>query len=395
MKQMTDRRALAALAAGAHLQTKDGDPMDALMVKMAKFTDEVIARTDAAEQKAADAEMTARDVAQRLSAGRGFAGAFADTPKSWGGQFVAADNLKAFADDRSRPGVFRVDIESKATMTTAAGSGGIAAPARDREVATLGRSIPRIRNLLNVVSVSEATTVDYVQQLSRPTQAAAVAEGALKPEATMTLAIKSVPTQVIAHWIPASRQVLSDAPQLADLIDTELRFGLQEAEDAQLLMGDGVAPNLHGLIPQATAYSSPITLAPDATDIDKIAAALLQNALADHPADGVVLHPSDMMRLRLLKDSEGRYILGNPASDAPPQLWGLPVVVTKAIPAGEFLVGAFKEAATIYDRWAPMVMVSSEHADFFVRNLVAIRAEMRLALAVKRPTALTYGSFLP
>lgn len=384
----TDSRVKAAFAAGRHLQTKDGDPMDALAAKMAKFTDEVIQRTEAAEKAAHGVRATVLDMEQRLARDGGAPGSYG--AKSWGEQFVAADRLKDFADDRSRPGRFRMDI--KATITTAAGSGGIAPAHRDGEIVTLAREAPRVRDLLNVVAVT-GNSVEYVEQTARPTQAATVAEGALKPEAAMGLAVRTTPTQVIAHWIPASRQVLDDSPQLRDLIDTELRFGLREAEDVQLLNGDGVSPNLHGLIPQATAYSSPITLGAEATEIDVIASAILKNALADLPADGIVLHPSDVMKMRLLKDTEGRYVLGSPASDAPPGLWGLPVVETKAIAAGTFLVGAFRAAATIYDRWAPIVMVSTEHADFFTRNLVAILAEERLALAVKRPEALTHGTF--
>lgn len=389
MTYHNDPRAMAALAAGQHLQKKDGgDPMDALATKMAKFTDEVIQRTEAAEKEAAGAKAIATEVQMMAAREGGGSGSYA--AKSWGEQFVAADRLKDFSEDRSRPGRFRMDV--KTTITTAAGSGGIAPAYRDGEMVTLARATPRIRDLLNVVQVT-GNSVEYVQQDSRPTQAATVAEGALKPEAAMALSIRTTPTQVIAHWIPASRQVLDDSPQLRDLIDTELRFGLREAEDRQLLNGDGVSPNLYGLIPQATAYVSPIALGADATAIDVIASAILQNALADLPADGVVLHPSDVMRMRLLKDNEGRYVLGNPAQDAPPRLWGLPVVETKAIAAGTFMVGAFKAAATIYDRWAAMVMVSTEHADFFTRNLVAILAEERLALAVKRPEALTHGSF--
>lgn len=387
-KQVMDSRAKAAFEAVRHLQTKDGDPMDALAAKMAKFTDEVIQRTEAAEREAAGAKAVAYE-AQQMAAREGGSGSGFQA-KSWGEQFVGADRLKDFAEDRSRPGRFRMDV--KTTITTAAGSGGIAPAHRDGSITTLARSTPRVRDLLNVVQVT-GNLVEYIAQTSRPTQAATVAEGALKPEAAMALQLRSTPTQVIAHWIPASRRVLDDSPQLRDLIDTELRFGLQEQEDVQILQGDGVSPNLHGLIPQATAYAAPITLGTGATQIDVIAAAILQNALADVPADGVVLHPSDVMKMRLLKDSEGRYILGNPAGDAPPRLWGLPIVETKGIAAGTFLVGAFRQAATLYDRWQPTVQVSTEHADFFTRNLVAILAEERIALAVKKPSALTYGSF--
>jgi HK97 family phage major capsid protein len=77
----------------------------------------------------------------------------------------------------------------------------------------------------------------------------------------------------------------------------------------------------------------------------------------------------------------------------PDTLWGLPVVPTPAMPQGDFLVGALALAAQIYDRMSPEVLISTEHADFFTKNLVAIRAEARLALTVKRPAALVYGSY--
>src|SRR5690606_29736392 len=151
--------------------------------EMAKFTDEVIARTEAAEQEARGAKATAVETQQMLVRDGGAPAGFGS--KSWGEQFVAADRLKDFADDRSRPGRFRMDV--KATITTGATSGGIAPAHRDGEIVTLARETPRIRDLLNVVSVS-GNSVEYVAQTSRPTQAAPVAEGALKHEASMALA---------------------------------------------------------------------------------------------------------------------------------------------------------------------------------------------------------------
>ncbi|WP_273699639.1 phage major capsid protein [Paracoccus sphaerophysae] len=385
MKHLRHPRAVAALSAVAHLQTKSGDPLEALTVKMAKFTDEVITRTEAAETKAAEAVANTLEIAQKFAARR-LTGMDDFPAETWGKQFTRDDRLADFSNDHSRPGRFRLDVK---TVTSA----GLSAGVRDPEIVSVTRTAPRIRDLLTVVSVSSGNSVEYVEQVTAPRLAAPVAEGQLKPESAMVLALRSVPTQVIAHWIPASRQVLSDMPQLADLIDTELRAGLDEVEDRQVLSGDGQPPNLHGMISQAQVFNSPIALGTGATSIDVIAAAILQNALADFPADGIVMHPADLVKMRLLKDAEGRYILGNPAADTPPQLWGLPVVATKAIPAGSFLVGAFKVAATLYDRWAASVMVSTEHADFFTRNLVAILAEKRIALAVKRPAALTYGQF--
>ena len=96
--------------------------------------------------------------------------------------------------------------------------------------------------------------------------------------------------------------------------------------------------------------------------------------------------------MRLLKDTDGKYLLGDPQTVVAPSLFGLPVIVTKSMTAGSFLVGDFMSAGTLYDRWAPRVEVGFENDDF-TKNLITIRAENRLALAVKNGDALVYGSF--
>ncbi|CUW44445.1 hypothetical protein B3286c1_1777 [Brucella vulpis] len=106
---------------------------------------------------------------------------------------------------------------------------------------------------------------------------------------------------------------------------------------------------------------------------------------------GHVLSPIDWTSIELLKDTQGRYIIGNPQGTIAPTLWGLPVVTTQAMAAGKFLTGAFKLGAQIFDRWQARVEVATENEDDFIKNLVTILAEERLALAVYRPEAFIYG----
>jgi len=378
----------AIAAARKHLiETKDaGDPFEVLTKKFGQHADETLRRIEEVDQKATGTRALVQEMEQML-ARDGSAGP--TRSKSWGEQFADSPGLKSFAEDTSRPGRFRVEVKD---ITTGATSGGaMAQNFRDGEVTTLARKRMTVRDLLPVVQIS-GNAAEYVVQTSRPNAAATVAEGALKPESDMALELRTAPTRVIAHWITASRQVLDDSAQLRDLINGELRYGLQEAEEVQLLNGDGTGSNLTGLIPNATAFSDPLGLT-GGTMIDTIASAILQNALANLPADGLIVHPADWTTMRTLKTADGEYILGHPAAAVEPRLFGLPAVVTPAITQGQFLVGNFRASATIYDRWQPTVQVSTDHADFFIRNLVAILAEERLALAIKQPLALTYGAF--
>lgn len=312
--------------------------------------------------------------------------------QTWGQQFVAGVKLNDFRENLTR----RKQSEGllmKTTLTMGPTSAGALATNYHDTTVSLPKRRLAIRDLLNTVRI-DSNLVEYPSMVGRPTAAAMAAEGTVKAESAMSFELKSTPTQVIAHWIPASRQILEDVPQLTDIIDGELVYGLQFKEEQQILLGDGTAPNLAGLVPAATAYAAPVTIA-GATLIDQLGLALLQVSLADFQPDGIVLHPSDWLRMKLMKDAGGNYILGDPAgSIGATKLWGFDVVESQSIGVGKFLTGSFRSAATLYDRWLPRVEVSTEHSDFFVRNMVAILAEERLALAVKQPKALVYGTLV-
>jgi len=341
-------------------------------------------------QKANLAKEIVFNLEQKMDCFRDGTGYAADVG-TWGDQFANSEGLKAFAEEQSRPARFRLDVKS--TITTGSTSGGPTGnqPFRDNANQMPQRRM-RVRDLLPTIGITTGS-VEYPAQTTRTHAAAMVAEGAEKPEAAYGWTMRTVTPKVIAHWVPASRQILDDAPQLKGMVDTELLYGLALKEEEQLLYGSGSGENLNGMVTQATAFSAPIDPAGTETMLDTVALAILQNSLADEPADGIIIHPSDWMRMRLLKDADGKYILGDPAANVPAVLFGLPVVPTQAMTIDKFLVGNFQRAATLYDRWTPRVEVSTEHADFFTRNMVAILAEERIALAVKNALALTYGDF--
>ena len=148
-------------------------------------------------------------------------------------------------------------------------------------------------------------------------------------------------------------------------------------------------------MPQATACSAPITpsAAGNLTKIDILRLAMLQASLAELPATGMAMHPSDWADIELTKTDDGAYLFANPQNVSQPRLWGLPVVATQAMTIDKFLVGAFRLGAQIFDREDANVEISTEDSDNFRKNLVTIRAEERLGLAVYRTEAFTKGDF--
>ncbi|RYC10066.1 phage major capsid protein [Ciceribacter ferrooxidans] len=316
-----------------------------------------------------------------------------ERPKSLGERFVEDENVKSWLAENPTKG--KADMRIKATLTSlttdAAGSVGDAiAPTRLAGIQPLPQRRMTVRSLI-APGQMDGSTVEYVQETGFTNNAGMVAEGAAKPSSDIKLDLKSTSAKVIAHWMKASKQVLEDIPQLRSMIDARLTYGLEYKEESQLLNGDNTGQNLHGIIPQATAYSAPIALA-DLNMLDVIRLAMLQASLAEYPASGTVMNPIDWASIETLKDNIGRYIIGNPQGGVTPTLWRLPVVETQAMTVNKFLTGAFMMGAQVFDRWDTRVEVGYENDDF-TKNLVTILGEERLALAVYRPEAFIYGDF--
>jgi HK97 family phage major capsid protein len=318
-------------------------------------------------------------------------------------RFIAAGELAIENDEvkammASGRGRVSIEIDQKAIIsgltTDANGSAGdLVVPQRAPLVEAVERRMT-IRDLLMPGNTS-ASSIQYPKETGFTNSAATVTEtaGTTKPQSEIKFDLVTTTVTTIAHWVLATRQILDDAPMLRSYIDGRLRYGLRYAEELQLLNGDNSGTNLNGVYTQATAMGANPAVIDHPQRFDVIRLAILQAALAELPPSGVVLHPTDWALMELTKDDVGRYIIGNPAGEAQPRLWGLPVVPTQAMTVDKFLVGAFSTAAQIFDRQDARVEVSTEDSDNFRKNLVTILAEERLALAVYRPEAFIKGDF--
>ncbi|MGO1079947.1 phage major capsid protein [Inquilinus sp. CA228] len=306
--------------------------------------------------------------------------------------FINDERVKAFckAGERGRIRVWMPSIQ--AAISSVPGSAGVLVePMRVPGIVGLPERRLTIRDLLTPGTTAQ-NAIQFVVETGFTNAADVVSEGAPKPESDLTFDDVTRSVGTIAHWVLASKQILDDAPMLQSHIDGRLRYGLALKEEDQLLNGDGTGANLYGIIPQASPYSQ--AFQPQSqTQIDTIRLALLQAELAEFPANGIVLHPIDWARIELTKDAENRYIFAQPQGIATPVLWNRPVVATQAMDVDDFLVGAFRLGAQLFDRQDAVVELSTEDGDNFRRNRVTIRAEERLALAVYRPEAFVFGDF--
>jgi HK97 family phage major capsid protein len=250
----------------------------------------------------------------------------------------------------------------------------------------------RVRDLMRTIP-TESGMVDFLRA-TYYSPASPIAEGELKDEANLAFEDVSEKMKCLAHWVPVSRQALQDVSQLRESIDTHLLAGLYDGEDSQLLNGDGSGENLHGLCHLASSFDTSLLIASDGFEYaDCLGWAIAQLQNAKRRASGLVLNPLDFWKIRLAKTSTGEYIFGNPTRDSFTQLWGLPAAITNAMVQGTFLVGAFSTGCALFVRLDGTIEVSDSHSDYFVRNKLAVRCEMRELLATYTPDAFVTGSF--
>jgi HK97 family phage major capsid protein len=304
-------------------------------------------------------------------------------------RYAGADGIIKPSTKGIQSGQFTADVKDLITGGSATSAGAAVrndmyAPITD----LIGDRELTVDDLVSKGSTS-SDTVEYVRVTGKTNNASPVVEASVtsgtsgtKPESALTLEVVSTTVKTIAHWMPITKRAASDAPQVRSLIDTFLRYGLDEELEDQELNGSGSGENFEGI---STAVTQ--TVGSAGTDIDAIVDGIRTVRFTGRRRpDAVVFHPNDWYSTNFLlaKDGvSGGYLIGDPRAsvDQLNQLWGLKVVVTEAQTENTALVGDFRFAM----RWARegiSISVSDSHSDFFIRNLLAILGERRDAFGV-------------
>jgi HK97 family phage major capsid protein len=244
---------------------------------------------------------------------------------------------------------------------------------------------------------TNSNTVRYAKESVATNAAAPTAEGATKPESSLNFTVVDEPVRKIATTMKVADEMLEDLPQMVSYVNGRMVLFVQLAEEAQLLTGDGTPPDLVGLLNR-----SGLTAA-EAKGADDIATAIHKDITKIRVAsflepDAIVFHPNDWEAAQLESDANGQWFGGGPFTGpygngggpgalASRSYWGLRVVSTTAMTENTALLGAFATAAQIFRRSGITVQMTNSNEDDFKKNLVALRAEERLALAVYRPSA--------
>ena len=211
-----------------------------------------------------------------------------------------------------------------------------------------------------------------------------VAEGAEKNRIHVPYTPKTAALAKIAAYLKESDELLADAPFIESAIRNRGVYEFRRAVENYLL--------------DSLLATSGIQTGGATITFDNILAAK-QDVFADtgYAPDALLINPADWATLLQTKDSSLQYLLGGPAYgpygnggyNGNPRIWGLNVVESAGIPQGECVVGAFKAGASVVTKAGEglRVEVSNSDQDDFIKNIITIRIEERLVLAVRVPAA--------
>lgn len=329
----------------------------------------------------------------------------AQEAKSYGQQFVESDAYKNANGRGTNAHTVRKNLSG-----LAASAGAMVNADRRPDVIIRAERQAFIRQLLPSVTTT-SNAVEVVRENVFTNAAAAQAPGSAstaigagefqsKSQSNATYELLTVPVRTMAHWIPASRQVLSDAPMLQRLVDGKLVYGLNLLSDTQLLFGDGTNQNLTGLMVDSgvetvgqIASGTTAAQRPGAM-LDHIRAAITRCQTFNYGnVNGIVLNPVDWGTLETAKGTDGHYIWVSVPNGGESRLWRVPVIVSNAMTVNNFLLGDWTMGATVYDREGIDIRVAEQHASMFVQNAVAILAEERYGFGIEQPKAFCKGLF--
>lgn len=322
--------------------------------------------------------------------------------KGFGTHIIESDGYKSMLNGQSKGVV--VDVKAVNTIdegiipafSGGAGQGGqLVAPQLLPGIVPLKFQPLTIADLL-AQGTTESSSISYVIEAAFQDTTATVAEKGAKPQLDLTLARRQDNVAKIANVAKVTDEMFQDAPQFESYLSNRMVFGVKRAEEGQLLNGNGTAPNLQGIL-NRTGLATTVATAAGLTAVKAMEGIFNQitalRATSFVEPDAIVIHPTDWQTIRLGKDSQGQYYgggpftgaYGNPGPSNVAEIWGVRTVITTAIAQGTVLVGGFQESGQVFRRQGVTLEMTNSNVDDFVNNLITLRAEERLALAVYRP----------
>mgnify|MGYP005695203745 CR=1 FL=1 len=362
-----------------------GEIEESLKSEISNLTNEFLAKNDEATKRMDAIEINAKKAA--------------DLNKPMSLKSALKDAIDKGAIDGLRKGNSRsASFEIKADMTTGADfTGEVIAADRVPGIKFNPSSPIHVRDMIPVGTTS-SDSVRYVTESAYTDGAGATSEGSALGQSDFNLTASTANVELIGTYLRISKQMMDDTEQLTSYISARVPSKLLGAEDDQVLGGNGVAPNLHGLRNTATLWSNAKSgyaagVITNPQNIDVLVTAKNQVEKANFVPSHILLNPTDFNKILTTKDGDSRYIKDQVFQGLAPNMFGIPVVTNTNMAEGEFILGDFGQACQLFVRQNAGVEMFEQDSDNVQKNFITVRVQERLAFATYLPDALCRGTF--
>lgn len=252
-----------------------------------------------------------------------------------------------------------------------------------------------IRGLLMNSPMTDAT-YSYVVITDKEGSVGIQTEGSSKSKVDHNVEFKTASPIVLAVAEDLSNQILQDVPRLQSYIVNRMVEMLLVKEDDEILNGAGGSNRFNGIITQATAYTPTGSANTSSADrFSYLLNAISKLAQLDYMPNGILINPYAYYEMLQVKTSTKEYTMpyaGVTFLNDTLRIAGVPVYQSTAVSANAFVVGDWSQAEYL-TRQGLTVDFSTENNANFEKNLLTIRVEERVGLAVRKPGAFLTGSW--
>lgn len=277
------------------------------------------------------------------------------------------------------------ELKDAGTMTAAANLTGNVVASYSAQPALRGRRKLHIRDLLDVIPSGTGAWKFYRQNIpvGEGSFQSQTTHGALKSQLDYDMTEVTITVDFLAGFLRIAKQMLADLPFMQSYVTSELIEDYLRAEDNKFF-----GQIYSGATGNSTSAST--------VSVEKVIDYIANLGESDYEANGALVTHAVWAKILKTKPDDYSLPAGNAVTvdaNGNVTIVGVPILRTSEsnIGANRILIGDWSKAKIIQAEGLS-VNIYEQDSDNVQRNLVTIKAEARVALALLRPDAFIWGT---
>lgn len=287
-----------------------------------------------------------------------------------------------------KSGASNIRLEVKASQSAGDIDSGTDFAEMEAGVGQIATRQPFMRSLF----VNKNTTKEYIKYNDQETvvrDAKNVAGCATSTHnSKVTWKVRTLQITKVRDFVDVCIDMMDDydfvTSEIRALVDTDVRLKV----DNDLLLGDGIYPNMVGVASVASTFAAGSyalsVQAPTLIDLIRVSACQISDFGQNNKfnANVAIVNPADQCLMTLEKDLNNNYLIPNWITNDGVNIGAVRIITNQLVPVDEmYIMDSTK--GTVYSRKGVTIELGFENNDNFEKELVTVKAYERLNLRVR------------